>query len=210
MRLTAQTKSRPSRLRREASGGGGMNGLGAASRRAPQGSSFEGSRAIAAGFSLFPLVGGLFMLILKDPERARQLGLLGAKAQLAAGTADWPTFVGLISQAVAIGGAILFAFLFAWLFGREFADRTVVTSRFPDITLGDRHLEDRLGSVGRGDRRLGAHLCPRDRPGDRRAGRTPGMVGRHRPARLRWCGRSGGDDIALQTFTAFFAGVGRG
>ena len=80
---------------------------------------------IAAGFSLFPLVGGLFMLILKDPERARQLGLLGAKAQLAAGTADWPTFVALISQAVAIGGAMLFAFLFAWLFGREFADRTV-------------------------------------------------------------------------------------
>jgi ABC-2 type transport system permease protein len=81
--------------------------------------------AIAAAFSLAPLVGGTFMLILKDPERARQLGLLGAKAQLAAGTADWPTFVSLVSQAVAIGGAVLFAFLFAWLFGREFADRTV-------------------------------------------------------------------------------------
>ncbi len=80
---------------------------------------------VAAGFSFAPLVGGLFMVILKDPDRARQLGLLGQKAQLAAGSADWPTFLNLVAQAVAIGGAILFAFLTAWLFGREFADRTI-------------------------------------------------------------------------------------
>ena len=79
----------------------------------------------AAGFSVAPLVMGLFMVILKDPEGARALGLLGAKAQLAAGTADWPTFLNLLGQAIAVGGAILFAFLTAWVFGREFADRTV-------------------------------------------------------------------------------------
>lgn len=81
--------------------------------------------AVGAGLSLGPIVGGFFMLVLKDPERARQLGLLGAKAQLTAGTADWPTYAALIAQAVTIGGGILFAFLYAWLFGREFADRTV-------------------------------------------------------------------------------------
>ena len=43
----------------------------------------------ALGFCLAPFIGGLFMIILKDPEQARQMGLLGAKAQLAAGTADW-------------------------------------------------------------------------------------------------------------------------
>jgi ABC-2 type transport system permease protein len=80
---------------------------------------------VAAGFSLAPLVMGLFMVILKDPERARTLGLLGAKAQLTAGTADWPTYLDLLGQAVAVGGAILFAFLTAWVFGREFADRTI-------------------------------------------------------------------------------------
>ena len=48
---------------------------------------------VAIGFSIAPLVMGLFMVILKDPERARSLGLLGAKAQLTAGTADWPTFL---------------------------------------------------------------------------------------------------------------------
>ncbi len=80
---------------------------------------------IAVGFSIAPLIIGLFMVILKDPERARTLGLLGAKAQLTAGTADWPTFLNLLGQMVTSGGAILFAFLTAWVFGREFVDRTI-------------------------------------------------------------------------------------
>ena len=80
---------------------------------------------VAIGFSIAPLVMGLFMAILKDPAAARSLGLLGAKAQLTAGTADWPTYWSLLGQAVTVGGAILFAFLTAWIFGREFADRTV-------------------------------------------------------------------------------------
>jgi hypothetical protein len=80
---------------------------------------------VAIGFSIAPLVMGLFMVILKDREAARALGLLGAKAQLTAGTADWPTYWSLLGQAVTVGGSILFAFLPAWVFGREFADRTV-------------------------------------------------------------------------------------
>ena len=44
-----------------------------------------------AGFLLIPLVDGLFMVILKDPERARAMGLISVKAQLVAGVADWPT-----------------------------------------------------------------------------------------------------------------------
>lgn len=81
--------------------------------------------AAAAGITLLPLVGMLFMYILKDPARARSMGLLGQKAQLAAGAADWPTLLDMMSQGLAIGGAILFAFVTTWLFGREFADRTV-------------------------------------------------------------------------------------
>ena len=80
---------------------------------------------VAAGFTAAPLVMGLFMVILKDPEGARALGLLGAKAQLTAGRADWPTFLNLLGQATTVGGAILFAFLAAWVVGREFADRTL-------------------------------------------------------------------------------------
>ena len=80
---------------------------------------------VAIGFSIAPLVIGLFMVILKDPERARALGLVGAKAALTAGTADWPTYWSMLGQAMTVGGAILFAFLTAWVFGREYADRTV-------------------------------------------------------------------------------------
>jgi ABC-2 type transport system permease protein len=80
---------------------------------------------VLAGFSMAPVVAGLFMVILKDPEGARRLGLLGAKAQLAAGTADWPTMLSMLSQSVAVAGAFLFAFLTSWVFGREFSDRTL-------------------------------------------------------------------------------------
>jgi ABC-2 type transport system permease protein len=78
----------------------------------------------ALGFSLAPLVGGLFMIILKDPERARSMGLISAKAQLAAGVADWPTLLGLLAQATAVGGGLLFTLVTTWVFGREFSDRT--------------------------------------------------------------------------------------
>ena len=78
----------------------------------------------ALGFSFAPLVGGLIMIILKDPEGARRMGLLGAKAQMVAGVADWPAFFGILAQAVAVGGAFLFAIVTIWVFGREFSDRT--------------------------------------------------------------------------------------
>ena len=76
------------------------------------------------GFTLAPLVDGLFMFIMKDPERAREMGLLSVKAQMAMSTAEWGTFFGVLSQAVAIGGTIVFSIVTAWIFGREFSDHT--------------------------------------------------------------------------------------
>ena len=77
------------------------------------------------GFSMGPLGGGLFMVILKDPQAARAMGLISAKAQLMIGVADWPAFFGFLAQAVAAGGMILFSIITIWVFGREFSDRTV-------------------------------------------------------------------------------------
>jgi ABC-2 type transport system permease protein len=79
----------------------------------------------AAAVTLLPLVDGLFMIILKNPGKAREMGLLGAKAQLAAGAADGPTFYYVLTMGIAAAGAILFAFITAWVFGREFSDHTV-------------------------------------------------------------------------------------
>ena len=79
----------------------------------------------ALGISLAPLMGGVFMLILKDPAWARRFGLVSAKAQISAGAADWPTYFSLLAQAVAVGGLIVFALIAVWVFGREYTDRTV-------------------------------------------------------------------------------------
>jgi ABC-2 type transport system permease protein len=76
-------------------------------------------------FTIAAGVGGLFMFILADPERARTLGLLGAKAQLAGADADWPTFLGFLAQTVAVGGTLIFGLIMIWVFGREFSDHTV-------------------------------------------------------------------------------------
>jgi len=77
------------------------------------------------GFSLAPFAGGFFMIVLRDPELARRLGMISAKAQIVAGAADWPAYLGMLSQATAIGGLILFGLIASWVFGREYADRTI-------------------------------------------------------------------------------------
>ena len=78
-----------------------------------------------AAFVVAPAVGGLFMFILADPARARSLGLLGTKAQLAGGTADWPSYLGLLAQTVAVGGTGVFGLIVVWVFGREYSDHTI-------------------------------------------------------------------------------------
>ena len=59
-------------------------------------------------FSLAPLAGGFFMFVLKDPQLAQRMGVISMKAQIVAGTADWPTYMSILAQAVAIGGILLF------------------------------------------------------------------------------------------------------
>ncbi len=78
----------------------------------------------AIGFCMAPLAGGLFMIILKDPEAAKSMGLISTKAQMLTGTADWASFFGFLAQAVAAGGMILFSIITIWVFGREFSDHT--------------------------------------------------------------------------------------
>jgi ABC-2 type transport system permease protein len=76
-------------------------------------------------FMILPLAGGLFMLILKNPEQAKAMGILNAKAQITAMSADWPSYLQMIAMGMGALGQILFAFITAWIFGREFSDHTV-------------------------------------------------------------------------------------
>ncbi|KAB8191909.1 ABC transporter permease [Nonomuraea phyllanthi] len=77
-------------------------------------------------FAIAALVCGMFMFILADPARARAFGLIGGKAQLSGASADWPGYLALLAQAVAVGGLGIYGLVAIWLFGREFSDRTAI------------------------------------------------------------------------------------
>jgi ABC-2 type transport system permease protein len=71
------------------------------------------------------LAGALFMIILKNPEEAKNLGIISTKAQLFAGTASWAAYLNLFCQAIAIGGIIIYSFIASWVFGQEYIDKTI-------------------------------------------------------------------------------------
>jgi len=77
----------------------------------------------ALAMALLPLGGGFFMIVLRDPELARQAGLISTKAQITVGVADWPAYLGFLSSAMP-ACTIFFSFIASWVFGREFSDRT--------------------------------------------------------------------------------------
>jgi ABC-2 type transport system permease protein len=79
----------------------------------------------ALGFLMMPLIGALLIFIYKDPQLARQLGLLGTKANLVVGSADWPGYLTLMVEFTALGGFFFFCLAISWTFGREFTDGTL-------------------------------------------------------------------------------------
>jgi ABC-2 type transport system permease protein len=78
-----------------------------------------------AAFTVAAGVGGLFMFIGLDPQRARSLGLIGTKAEIAGLVSDWSGFLALLAQIVAVGGWGVFGMAAAWILGREFSDGSV-------------------------------------------------------------------------------------
>jgi len=75
-------------------------------------------------YSIGPLVGGLFMWIVREPERAASLGLLGTKADLTGMHATWANYLTTLMQISGLGGMILLAVIAAYVFGREYAEGT--------------------------------------------------------------------------------------
>jgi len=75
-------------------------------------------------FAIAPTMGGIFMLILNDPKAVEQASALSAKAQLMGFESNWESYVVLLTQAVSVGGVLIFGFVAAWLFGREYTEGT--------------------------------------------------------------------------------------
>lgn len=78
-----------------------------------------------AALCLAPVFGALFVLVLRNPDLAAGNEALRAKAALTGFSADWPSFLNLIAQAVGVGGVIVFGFVTSWVYGREFSDHTL-------------------------------------------------------------------------------------
>jgi len=75
-------------------------------------------------FGLAPLMGGLFMLILNNPEATAQASGLSTKARMMNFTVDWTSYFGILIQAMGVGGMLVFGFVASWLFGREYSEGT--------------------------------------------------------------------------------------
>lgn len=75
-------------------------------------------------FSLAPLFGGVFMFLMRDNGYEGLSGAFKSKAVLMSFEADWESYLGLLSQALGVGGVLIFGFVAAWLFGREYAEGT--------------------------------------------------------------------------------------
>ena len=80
--------------------------------------------ATLAVLAMMPPGIALFMWIVREPERAAQLGLLGTKASLAGLEATWPEYFYMLTLVFGVGGMLLLAFITAYLFGREYRDAT--------------------------------------------------------------------------------------
>ncbi len=75
-------------------------------------------------FSLAPIFGGVFMFLMKDNGVEGLSGAFKSKATLMSFEANWSSYLGLLSQAVGVGGILIFGFVASWLFGREYSDGT--------------------------------------------------------------------------------------
>jgi ABC-2 type transport system permease protein len=75
-------------------------------------------------FSLAPIMGALFVVVLRSPALSESNSFLETKAAFTGFSPDWPSYLNLIAQAIGIGGIIIFGFISSWTFGREYSDRT--------------------------------------------------------------------------------------
>ena len=76
-------------------------------------------------FSLVPLMSGIFMYMMQDPQMMANAGALGAKAEAMNISADWNALFMIMTQGMGDGGIVIYGFLVSWIFGREYSENTL-------------------------------------------------------------------------------------
>ncbi|MBN2410634.1 ABC transporter permease [candidate division KSB1 bacterium] len=75
-------------------------------------------------FSIAPVIGGVFMMLMKQNGYEGMSGVFKSKAIMMSFEANWNSYLRILSQAVGVGGVLIFGFVASWLFGREYSDGT--------------------------------------------------------------------------------------
>jgi ABC-2 type transport system permease protein len=76
-------------------------------------------------FAIVPVMGGIFMLVMQNPQAMVKATLLNTKMQAMNISASWDALFMILTQGVGIGGIMVFGFIASWIFGREYSDNTV-------------------------------------------------------------------------------------
>jgi ABC-2 type transport system permease protein len=76
-------------------------------------------------FALVPIMGGVFMLVMQNPEAMANASLLNTKMEAMQVSADWGALFMILTQGMGVGGIMVFGFIVSWIFGREYSDNTV-------------------------------------------------------------------------------------
>lgn len=81
--------------------------------------------ATFVAFGIAPIMGAVFTLILQDSAALEKASGLVAKAKAMNFEANWNSYIEILTQAVGVGGVLVFGFVVSWIFGREYSDGTV-------------------------------------------------------------------------------------
>jgi ABC-2 type transport system permease protein len=76
-------------------------------------------------FSIVPVMGGVFALVMQNPQAMAKANLLNTKMEAMGFSADWKSLFMILTMGMGIGGIIIFGFIISWIFGREYSDRTI-------------------------------------------------------------------------------------
>ncbi|MBX3238870.1 MAG: ABC transporter permease [Chitinophagaceae bacterium] len=75
-------------------------------------------------FAIVPVMGGVFILVVQDNEAMEKASGFALKIKAMNFEANWKSYLNVLSQAVGVGGVLLFGFVASWIFGREYSDGT--------------------------------------------------------------------------------------